>query len=286
MVASRLRGRTPGGMPLLAPAALVATLAAACHSGPAPPAARPDVYWSIGVSAMVRIAALPGGGDLVRLEFDHPHAFAPVNARIPSEWWTWRTRWTAFGTSVQALDHHLDDMPVPGWRAVYYDVERASPPFEQVHSADSVRRAAERAERWRVPLLVAPGVDLVATLEPRARSLAAYYADFLRLGIVRRVAGRAAFVVLQGQGLETDPEAYRAFVAAAAAQAREANPSVRLLAALSASPRGEVVPAADLERAFRATRELVDGYWLSFGSGGDAEAQARELASFLRRVGA
>lgn len=283
MAAPRLRGRTPGAVAL---AALVAALAGSCHAGPALPAARPDVYWSIGVSAMVRIAALPGGKDLVRLEFDHPHTFVPVNAPIPPEWWTWRSRWTAFGTSVQALDHHLDDMPVPGWRAVYYDVERASPPFEQVHYADSVRRATERAEHWRVPLLVAPGVDLVATLEPRPRRLREYYADFLRLRIVRKIARRAAFVVLQGQGLETDPAAYRAFVAAAAAQAREVNASVRLLAVLSAAPGREVVAAAALQRAFEATRDLVDGYWLSFGAGGAADAQAREMASFLRGVSA
>ena len=49
----------------------------------------------------------------------------------------------------------------------------------------------------------------------------------------------------------------------AAAQARQANPKVILLAGVSTQPNGQYVTANDILRAIDATRNFVDGYWLN-----------------------
>jgi len=54
--------------------------------------------------------------------------------------------------------------------------------------------------------------------------------------------------------------AYAGFVAAAAAQARAANPGVVIYAGLSTQ---RVSSAAQLLQDYEATRTVVDGYWLN-----------------------
>ena len=55
---------------------------------------------------------------------------------------------------------------------------------------------------------------------------------------------------------------------AAAAQAREANPRVRIFAGLSTNPSGKPVTGKQLYGAVQATRDDVEGYWLNIPGGG------------------
>ncbi len=73
----------------------------------------------------------------------------------------------------------------------------------------------------------------------------------------------AGVVEVQAQSLERDPRTYRAFVRAAVAQARAANPHVSVLAGLSTNPPGPAVSSGELAAAIRATSAAVAGYWLN-----------------------
>jgi hypothetical protein len=68
---------------------------------------------------------------------------------------------------------------------------------------------------------------------------------------------------LQAQGAEADPGLFASFVADAAAQARKANPNVKVLAGISTYPSGKTVTAAAIDQAAQAVRANVDGYWLN-----------------------
>jgi alkanesulfonate monooxygenase SsuD/methylene tetrahydromethanopterin reductase-like flavin-dependent oxidoreductase (luciferase family) len=85
----------------------------------------------------------------------------------------------------------------------------------------------------------------------------------LRLGLAADAARYADVFDVQSQRFERDTERYARFVREAAAQAREANPKVMVLAGVSTQPSGQHVTADDILRAIDATRDFVDGYWFN-----------------------
>ena len=86
---------------------------------------------------------------------------------------------------------------------------------------------------------------------------------YLRCGI-QAIAARAADIVeVQAQYLETDPDAYEAFVAAAG-QARQANPNVLVLSGISTTFTED--PRV-LEAAWRSVHGVVDGHYLNVPQG-------------------
>ena len=87
---------------------------------------------------------------------------------------------------------------------------------------------------------------------------------YLRCGIQAAAARAADIVEVQAQYLETDPAAYAAFVAAAAGQAREANPNVLVLSGISTTftENPDV-----LEAAWRSVHGVVDGHYLNVPQG-------------------
>jgi hypothetical protein len=110
--------------------------------------------------------------------------------------------------------------------------------------------------------LTAPAVDLVPVLAPdsdRKRQDETY----LRLGLAADAARYADIFDVQSQRFERDTDRYASFVREAAAQARQANPRVIVLAGVSTQPSGQQVTADDILRAINATRDLVDGYWFN-----------------------
>jgi hypothetical protein len=108
---------------------------------------------------------------------------------------------------------------------------------------------------------VAPAVDLTTVLAPGGTD--PDWRQFLDLDLVGRLAKVADVVELQAQSLEQDTSVYTAFVQAAAAQASAARPGIDLLAGLSTNPPGVPTEARQLTAAIRATRSVVDGYWLN-----------------------
>lgn len=89
-------------------------------------------------------------------------------------------------------------------------------------------------------------------------------AAYLRCGIQAAAARAADIVEVQAQFLEADPDAYERFVTEAAAQARSANPSVRVIAGISTmfTEDPQVLVAA-----WRSVHGVVDGHYLNVPQG-------------------
>lgn len=166
-------------------------------------------------------------------------------------------------SAVSALRQAVDGGQLPpGTRAVLYDPEvwPYTPPAEQRNPVQGAREAAAIARAHHLTLIVAPALDL-ATAQPRSGG--PLWRQYLRLNLVGAIAKVAGVVEVQAQSLERDPQAYRAFVRGAAAQARAANPHVSVLAGLSTNPPGAAVSGQQLAMAIRVSSAAVSGYWLN-----------------------
>jgi len=167
--------------------------------------------------------------------------------------------------SFNALRNALETNALgPRIRGVMYDYEkwRFTPADEQQNPAGRLKEAADLVHAQRLLFFAAPAVDLVAVLEPEGDPKR-QDESFLRLGLAADAARYADVFDVQSQRFERDAARYAKFVREAAAQARNANPKVLVLAGLSTQPGGQFVTADDILRAIEATRDLVDGYWFN-----------------------
>jgi hypothetical protein len=166
-------------------------------------------------------------------------------------------------SSVSALRQAVDGGQLPsGTRAVLYDPEvwPYTPVSEQRNPVRAAQQAAAITRAHHLSLIVAPALDL-ATAQPRPGG--PLWRQYLRLNLAGAMARVASVVEVQAQSLEREPRTYRAFVRAAAAQARAASPHVTVLAGLSTNPPGPVVSGQQLASAIQASRAAVSGYWLN-----------------------
>ncbi len=171
--------------------------------------------------------------------------------------------------SAAALESAVSEHTLPAHTyAVLYDPEAwaFTPISEQRDPFAAAARAAATAHAHGLRFIVAPALDLSTVLSPAGRGTRT--AQFLSLRLAARMARSADAVELQAQSLERDRGAYRSFVAAAAAQARTANPEVHLLAGLSTNPPGAAVTVSQLRGDIGATRLKVNGYWLNIPGDG------------------
>jgi hypothetical protein len=166
-------------------------------------------------------------------------------------------------------------------RYVMYDPEgwASTPRGERRHPIPAIRAFARAARAAGYGVIITPHPNLVDVQHadcrggPNEKTSAAY----VRCGIGAAAARLSDVVEIQAQWLGWDPPAYRAFVEAAAAQAREANPGVVVLAGLStryASTPGDLLVAWD------AVSDVVDGHYLAVPQGISPEV----AASFLRML--
>jgi hypothetical protein len=151
----------------------------------------------------------------------------------------------------------------PGVKGIMYDYEKWSftPDEEKRNPAYYVKKAADLVHAHGLLFLTAPAVNLVTVLAPEGRNR--LFETYLRLGIAADAARYADVFDIQAQRAENDPALYADFVRQAAAQARQANPNVLVLAGISTNPLGRHVTADDVLRAIAATRDTVDGYWFN-----------------------
>jgi hypothetical protein len=148
---------------------------------------------------------------------------------------------------------------------VLYDPENWSftPPGEQQDPVTAARQAAQAAHAQGLKLLVAPALNLTSVLAPGSGARGPRWRQFLDLRLAAHLAQVADVVELQAQSLERDTATYTSFVRAAAAQARAAKAGVTVLAGLSSNPPGAPVTSQHLTEVIKATRSMVDGYWLN-----------------------
>jgi hypothetical protein len=151
-----------------------------------------------------------------------------------------------------------------GFTDAMYDPEGwdVTPAAEQRDPFAYYERFSEIARHrgWTVIITPHPSLATVAGARCGARSDESEIDAFLRCGFVGEAARWADIVEIQAQQLEADPVAYRAFVVAAAAQARTANPHVKVIAGITT---GRTSTAEEMFRAWDSVRDVVDGYYLA-----------------------
>jgi hypothetical protein len=157
----------------------------------------------------------------------------------------------------------------PDAYGVLYDPEAwaFTPAGEQRDPVAAASQAAQAAHSKGLKLVVTPALNLTTMLGSGSGSGSSpsgpRWQQFLDLRLIAHLAQVADVVELQAQSLERDTATYTSFVRQAAAQARAARAGVTVLAGLSSNPPGPPVTSQHLADVIRATRSLVDGYWLN-----------------------
>ncbi len=247
--------------PLLLPAMLCAQ--------PAPKL--PALRWMISVSALRHLREVNPTARLDLPFFASPDNFVMNGVKgaqgFPEGF---RCLPTATYPSYAALQKALQNGELPAEvKAVIYDNEswNFTPSGEQHDLPRFEKLAAEAVHGSGRMLIATPAADLVPVLSPSIER-GNRYDEYLRLGIAGMAARWADVYEVQAQGCENNLALYTRFVRAAAAQAREANPKIRVFAGLSTNPSGKQVTARQLFDAIAATRDVIDGYWLNIPGGG------------------
>jgi hypothetical protein len=251
-----------------APAQSGAASSNAVSSSPTSPGvgAASGTLWILGGSTLMRWQTSAGLAAL-KSYFDTPNAYIVTGAKqwfIPAGWTSTPTAsFTSYAGLQSALSGNTLD---PRIKAVLYDNEHWSltPAVEQSDPAHYDQLAAQLAHQHHLQFIATPAIDLVSVLKPDAPSgNGQRYQAFLDLGVVGRIAATADVIDIQAQGSEGNVALFTSFVDAAAAQARKANPAIKVIAGISTNPNGAAVTADEIDRAARAVRANVDGYWMN-----------------------
>ena len=195
----------------------------------------------------------------------------PYILRKPGDGFVIPPSWNAIAVapfqSFGALKAALEQQTLaPGVKGVLYDYEKwaFTPEEEQRNPARYVKQAAELVHARGLLFLTSPSANLVKVMAPETGKPDADMFDaYLRLGIAADAARYADVYVIQAQRALRNTEIAADFVQQAAAQARQANPKVEVLAGISTNPLGRRVITDNIIHAIDATRNVVDGYWLN-----------------------
>jgi len=231
-------------------------------------AAAAGTVWIVSGSALTRLRAADPDGAVTRAAFDSPDAFVVTSG---SDWSVpagWSSTPTASFTSYESLRSAIAGGTLdPRIKAVLYDNEHwdPTPILEQREPVHYDQLAAQLAHQHHLLFIATPAINLVNVLTPIAGSGAGgnRYQAFLDLGLVGEIARTADVLDIQAQGAEADISLFSSFVQAAAAQARKANPGVKVLAGISTNASGNAATAAAMDQAAASVRKDVDGYWLN-----------------------
>ena len=244
----------PGGQPAPAPAS---ASAGSCHAG-----VSGAENWIMGSGELSAAQAV--GASSVRYAVGSAHLFVLLlrgqTSRAGQE--------VADFRSYAELKKMIRQGTIPpGIRWVMYDNEQWSltPADEQADPVHYEQLFARLAHRQGYKVILAPAQDLVPGFDKNSfRAGQAVWPSYLSRGLAAASARAADIYEIQAQPYEMSvyrsQHAYADFVAAAAAQARAANPGVVIYAGLSTQ---RVSSAAQLLQDYEATRNLVDGYWLN-----------------------
>lgn len=186
--------------------------------------------------------------------------------------------------SYEEFAADVRDGSIPAYvRIVMYDPERwdATPIAEQRDPITYIRAFTALAHEHGYFAVITPHpglmeVDGAVCGQVEGETIEQAY---IRCEIAGRAARYADALETQAQALQRDPPAYRAFVAATAAQARAANPHVLVLSGLSTQPGYPATPQM-LYAAWRSVDGIVDGHYLSLARGRRPDV----AAAFLRMV--
>ncbi|MGC8465135.1 MAG: hypothetical protein ACP5O0_04295 [Acidimicrobiales bacterium] len=220
--------------------------------------------WIIAASGLERIETA-GGGAIAKEVLDNSGTTVLVGSQPPAFLQGWNARTAIDVKSLPQLSQRLSS-PLNGVSSVLYDPEdwQFTPVSEQTNLAASVQQAATLAHQHNLSLIVAPALDLTKRLAPGTIATSSY----LNLNLPAAAATASDALEIQAQEIENDTTRYAAFVDAAVALAKAANPNVKVYAGLSTNPSGKYVTAAELFADIQATRSQVAGYWINVPAGG------------------
>ena len=259
------------------PAVLLVTLATACSGTGGPPnqppaSATPAGTCHVGVSGAENwimgsgelSAAQSASASSVRYAVSSAHLFVLLLRGQTST----AGQEVADFRSYAELKKMIRQRAIPaGIHWLMYDNEQWSltPTGEQADPVRYERLFAQLAHRHGYKVILAPAQDLVPGFDKNSfRGGKAVWPAYLSMGLAAASARAADIYEIQAQPYEMSvyrsQHAYADFVAAAAAQARAANPNVVVYAGLSTQ---RVSSAAQLLQDYEATRTVVDGYWLN-----------------------
>lgn len=244
----------PGGQPAPAPAP---ASAGSCHAG-----VSGAENWIMGSGELS--AAQAAGASSVRYAVGSAHLFVLL---LRGQTSTAGQEVADFRSYAELKKMIRQGTIAPGIRWVMYDNEQWSltPADEQADPVHYEQLFARLAHRQGYKVILAPAQDLVPGFDKNSfRGGKAVWPSYLSMGLAAASARAADIYEIQAQPYEMSvyrsQHAYADFVAAAAAQARAANPGVVIYAGLSTQ---RVSSAAQLLQDYEATRNLVDGYWLN-----------------------
>ena len=244
----------PGGQPAPAPAP---ASAGSCHAG-----VSGAENWIMGSGELS--AAQAAGASSVRYAVGSAHLFVLL---LRGQTSTAGQEVADFRSYAELKKMIRQGTIAPGIRWVMYDNEQWSltPADEQADPVHYEQLFARLAHRQRYKVILAPAQDLVPGFDKNSfRGGKAVWPSYLSMGLAAASARAADIYEIQAQPYEMSvyrsQHAYADFVAAAAAQARAANPGIVIYAGLSTQ---RVSSAAQLLQDYEATRHLVNGYWLN-----------------------
>ena len=244
----------PGGQPAPAPAP---ASAGSCHAG-----VSGAENWIMGSGELS--AAQAAGASSVRYAVGSAHLFVLL---LRGQTSTAGQEVADFRSYAELKKMIRQGTIPPGIRWVMYDNEQWSltPADEQADPVRYEQLFARLAHRQGYKVILAPAQDLVPGFDKNSfRAGQAVWPSYLSMGLAAASARAADIYEIQAQPYEMSvyrsQHAYADFVAAAAAQARAANPGVVIYAGLSTQ---RVSSAAQLLQDYETTRNLVDGYWLN-----------------------
>jgi len=242
----------PGGPPVPAP-----TSAGSCHAG-----VSGAENWIMGSGELS--AAQAAGASSVRYAVGSAHLFVLL---LRGQTSTAGQEVADFRSYAELKKMIRQGTIAPGIRWVMYDNEQWSltPADEQADPVHYEQLFARLAHRQGYKVILAPAQDLVPGFDKNSfRGGKAVWPSYLSMGLAAASARAADIYEIQAQPYEMSvyrsQHAYADFVAAAAAQARAANPGIAIYAGLSTQ---RVSSAAQLLQDYEATRHLVNGYWLN-----------------------
>jgi hypothetical protein len=162
----------------------------------------------------------------------------------------------AFG-SYQDIVAAFETGLLPGkFKAVIYDNERwaYTPLDEQQDPAYYEQQTAVLLHAFDLLYIATPAPDLTWAVGRPADP----YQAFLAADMAASAARYADIYDIQGQQEENNLPYFTWFVKAAAAQARAANPHIKIFVGIRTNPGTQALLAA-----YRATAGIADGYWLN-----------------------
>jgi hypothetical protein len=178
----------------------------------------------------------------------------------------WSSIPTATFTSYADFQTAINKKSIaPTVKAVTYDDESwsSTPANEQANPALYTQMFSSLAHANGYLFISTPGTDLVSVM-PGYNSKNTEQQEFLRLGVATFSAKVADIFEIQGQSQEYVASQYVSYIASVAAQAKQASPSVVLMAGITTNEKNGNVPTADeLYQAVIQTGGLVSGYWLN-----------------------